>query len=143
MIRTRLIKEKKRKAREVTEIWMNTPITFPPVSSEDISDEPIIVEAELEGYLVRRVYVDAGASVEVMFEHCFENLSSAIKARRKFQSDGKIPPSLSLSLFLSNIKRFGLSWVLNLTAMQQEMSGGDLFMVVVSVFGDAGGFGVS
>ncbi|GJR42169.1 hypothetical protein Tco_1310272 [Tanacetum coccineum] len=66
MIRTRLIKEKKRKAREVTEIWMNTPITFPPVSSEDVSDEPIIVEAELEGYLVRRVYVDAGASVEVI-----------------------------------------------------------------------------
>ncbi|GJT50424.1 reverse transcriptase domain-containing protein [Tanacetum coccineum] len=34
-------------------------------------------------YLVRRIYVDGGASVEVMFEHCFENLSPAIKARLK------------------------------------------------------------
>nr|GEY94761.1 reverse transcriptase domain-containing protein [Tanacetum cinerariifolium] len=51
MIRTMSIKEKKRKAREVTEIWMNTPIHFPPVSSEDVSDEPIIVEVELKGYL--------------------------------------------------------------------------------------------
>ncbi|GKC09667.1 hypothetical protein Tco_1001277 [Tanacetum coccineum] len=39
-------------------------------SSEDISDEPLIVEAEVEGYLVRRIYVDEGSSVVVMFEHC-------------------------------------------------------------------------
>nr|GEU55925.1 hypothetical protein [Tanacetum cinerariifolium] len=53
------------------------------VSTEDVSDEPLIVEAEVEGYLVRRTYVDGGASVEVMFEHCFENLSPTIKARLK------------------------------------------------------------
>ncbi|GKB82276.1 reverse transcriptase domain-containing protein [Tanacetum coccineum] len=46
MIRTRSTKEKKRKAPEVTEVWMNTLITFPQVSSEDVSDEPLIVEAE-------------------------------------------------------------------------------------------------
>ncbi|GKE64372.1 reverse transcriptase domain-containing protein, partial [Tanacetum coccineum] len=40
-------------------------------------------KAEVAGYLVRRIYVDGGASVEVMFEHCFENLSPAIKARLK------------------------------------------------------------
>ncbi|GKB05468.1 hypothetical protein Tco_0833663 [Tanacetum coccineum] len=33
--------------------WMNVPITFPPVLAEDISEEPIIVKAEVEGYLVR------------------------------------------------------------------------------------------
>ncbi|GKA25130.1 reverse transcriptase domain-containing protein [Tanacetum coccineum] len=88
MIRVRTVKEKKRKAREVTEVWMNSPITFPPVSAEDISDEPIIIEAKVEGYLVRRVYVDEWASVDVMFEHCFENLSPSIKARlRETQID--------------------------------------------------------
>ncbi|GJR97854.1 reverse transcriptase domain-containing protein [Tanacetum coccineum] len=40
-------------------------------------------EGEVEGYLVRRVYMDEGASIEVMFEHCFENLSPLIKARLK------------------------------------------------------------
>ncbi|GKA17394.1 hypothetical protein Tco_0697231 [Tanacetum coccineum] len=74
------VKDKKRKVQEVTEAWMNTPITFPPIASEDISNEPLIVEAKVEGYLVRRIYVDEGSSIEVMFEHCFENLHPRIKA---------------------------------------------------------------
>ncbi|GJS89967.1 putative nucleotidyltransferase, ribonuclease H [Tanacetum coccineum] len=41
-------KEKKRKDREATEAWMNTPITFPGVISDDASDEPLIIEAEVE-----------------------------------------------------------------------------------------------
>ncbi|GJZ17534.1 reverse transcriptase domain-containing protein, partial [Tanacetum coccineum] len=48
--------------------------------TDDASDEPLIIEAEVEGYLVRRVYVDEGSSVEVMFEHCFENLPEKVRA---------------------------------------------------------------
>ncbi|GJW75052.1 hypothetical protein Tco_0134422 [Tanacetum coccineum] len=40
------------------------PITFPPVLADDLSDEPLIIEAEVEGYLVRRVFVDQGAVVQ-------------------------------------------------------------------------------
>ncbi|GJW63661.1 putative nucleotidyltransferase, ribonuclease H [Tanacetum coccineum] len=80
MVRILSSKEKKRKDREATEAWMNTPITFPGVISDDASDEPLIIEAEVEGYLVRRVYVDEGSSVEVMFEHCFENLPAKVRA---------------------------------------------------------------
>ncbi|GKA98717.1 hypothetical protein Tco_0826654, partial [Tanacetum coccineum] len=80
MVRTLSSKEKKRKDREATEAWMNAPITFPGVISDDASDEPLIIEAEVEGYLVRRVYVDEGSSVEVMFEHCFENLPPKVRA---------------------------------------------------------------
>ncbi|GKD85086.1 reverse transcriptase domain-containing protein [Tanacetum coccineum] len=83
MIGVRSLKDKKRKAREATKKWMNAPITFPLVSTKDVSDEPLIVEAKVEEYLVRRIYVDGGASVEVKFEHCFENLSLEIKARLK------------------------------------------------------------
>ncbi|GJW23187.1 reverse transcriptase domain-containing protein [Tanacetum coccineum] len=77
------LKEKKRKERKATKRWMNTHISFPLISEEDVSDEPLIVEAEVEGYLVRRVYVDGGASMEVMFEHYLENLNPGIKARLK------------------------------------------------------------
>nr|GEX54188.1 reverse transcriptase domain-containing protein [Tanacetum cinerariifolium] len=77
------IEEKKQKSREQVESWMNVPITFPQFSLEDVSNEPIIVEVEIEGYLVRRIYVDEGASVEVMFKHCFENLSPTINSRLK------------------------------------------------------------
>ncbi|GJS12856.1 reverse transcriptase domain-containing protein [Tanacetum coccineum] len=61
--------------------WMNAPITFPPVVANDVSNDPLIIEAEVEGYWVRRVFVDQGAAVQVMFEHCFDNLSPAIKSR--------------------------------------------------------------
>nr|GEW87957.1 reverse transcriptase domain-containing protein [Tanacetum cinerariifolium] len=74
--------ESKRKSRcSEEENWMNTPITFPLVLADDVSDEPLKIEAEVEGYLVRRVFVDHGAAVQVMFEHCFDNLPSSIKAR--------------------------------------------------------------
>nr|GEW13436.1 hypothetical protein [Tanacetum cinerariifolium] len=63
------------------EEWIDVPITFPSVSTDDVSDEPLIVEAKVEVYWIRRVFVDQGAAVQVMFEHCFDNLSSDIKAR--------------------------------------------------------------
>nr|GEZ74250.1 reverse transcriptase domain-containing protein [Tanacetum cinerariifolium] len=84
------------------------PMQLPPKKKNQnkyyASDEPLIIEAVMEGYLVRRVYVDQGASVEVMFEHCFENLSPVIRSRLRGTQmdlvgfargvDGlKIPPS--------------------------------------------------
>ncbi|GKC19486.1 reverse transcriptase domain-containing protein [Tanacetum coccineum] len=80
--------DKKRKSIERDESWMKVPILFPPLTVEDVSDEPLVIEAAMEGYLVRRVYIDQGASLEVMFEHCFKNLSPAIKSRlRSTQMD--------------------------------------------------------
>nr|GEV76468.1 reverse transcriptase domain-containing protein [Tanacetum cinerariifolium] len=58
------------------------------VEQEMTGPQPLIDETEVEGYLVRRVYVDEESSVEVMFEHCFENLKPRIKARlKKTQTD--------------------------------------------------------
>nr|GEZ01935.1 reverse transcriptase domain-containing protein [Tanacetum cinerariifolium] len=34
------------------EEWMSVPITFPPVMADDVSDGPLIVEAEVEGYWI-------------------------------------------------------------------------------------------
>nr|GEZ99528.1 reverse transcriptase domain-containing protein [Tanacetum cinerariifolium]GFA00039.1 reverse transcriptase domain-containing protein [Tanacetum cinerariifolium] len=82
------VKDNKRKVWETTESWMNIPISFWVISSEDVSKEPLIVKAEMEGYLVRWVYVDEGSSAEVMFKHYFENLIPKIKDRlRKTQTD--------------------------------------------------------
>ncbi|GJS31335.1 hypothetical protein Tco_0491955 [Tanacetum coccineum] len=65
---------KRKYQRSQEEYWMNTPITFPLIPANDVSDGPLIIEAEVEDYLVRRVFVDQGATVQVMFEHCFDNL---------------------------------------------------------------------
>ncbi|GKE30417.1 hypothetical protein Tco_1445801, partial [Tanacetum coccineum] len=56
--------DKRRKLVEKDESWMKVPSVFPPLPVEDVSDEPLIIEAVMEGYLVRRVYVDQGASLE-------------------------------------------------------------------------------
>ncbi|GKD68860.1 hypothetical protein Tco_1322950 [Tanacetum coccineum] len=60
---------------------MNVPITFPPISGYDASDEPLIVEADIKGYLIHRIFVDEGAAIQVMFEHYFNNLCLSIRAR--------------------------------------------------------------
>ncbi|GJZ98022.1 hypothetical protein Tco_0670475 [Tanacetum coccineum] len=73
---------RKRKSRmDKEEDWMNAPITFPSMYADDVSNEPLIIEAEVEGYLVRRVFVDQGAVVQVMVEHCFDSLSPSVRAR--------------------------------------------------------------
>nr|GEW71682.1 hypothetical protein [Tanacetum cinerariifolium] len=48
--------DRKRKSSERDESYMKAPIVFPPLLMEDASDEPLIIEAVMEGYLVRRVY---------------------------------------------------------------------------------------
>ncbi|GJY09252.1 reverse transcriptase domain-containing protein [Tanacetum coccineum] len=73
--------DRKRKTTKRDEEWMNIPITFPPVPAQDLSEEPLVVEAKVEGYLVRRIHIDEGASIEIMFEHCFNMLHPEIQAR--------------------------------------------------------------
>nr|GEW22577.1 reverse transcriptase domain-containing protein [Tanacetum cinerariifolium] len=71
MITGRSLKEKKRKVQEVTEKWMNTSITFPLVSTEDVSDKPLSMEVEVDGYLVRWIYVDGKDRLESIVGHTF------------------------------------------------------------------------
>ncbi|GJS14503.1 hypothetical protein Tco_0408975 [Tanacetum coccineum] len=46
--------DQKRKSMMIDENRMNVPIMFPPVLARDLSEEVIMVEAEVEGYLVQR-----------------------------------------------------------------------------------------
>ncbi|GJR67963.1 hypothetical protein Tco_0014028 [Tanacetum coccineum] len=47
---------RKRKSRVGDEEdWINIPITFPPILADDVSDEPLIVEAEIEVFLTELV----------------------------------------------------------------------------------------
>ncbi|GJV82601.1 hypothetical protein Tco_1522499 [Tanacetum coccineum] len=64
MVWERSDSRKRKSRRSQEEDWMNTPITYPPVLADDVFDDPLIIEAEVEGYLVRRVFVDQGFSGE-------------------------------------------------------------------------------
>ncbi|GKC82200.1 reverse transcriptase domain-containing protein [Tanacetum coccineum] len=73
---------RKRKTTMRDEGWMNVPITFLPVPARDLLEEPLVIEAEVEGYLVRRIHIDEGASIEIMFEHCFQLAASGNPKQR-------------------------------------------------------------
>ncbi|GJV10760.1 hypothetical protein Tco_1352301 [Tanacetum coccineum] len=50
---------------------------------EQLDRAPIILEGEIEGYHVRRIYVDGGSSSEIMYEHCFKSFELDIKSKLK------------------------------------------------------------
>ncbi|GJR88544.1 reverse transcriptase domain-containing protein [Tanacetum coccineum] len=54
-------------------------ISFPPLSEEDGTEGPMIIEVEMGGHFVHRVYIDGGASSEVLYEHCFVKLRKEIR----------------------------------------------------------------
>ncbi|GKC59369.1 hypothetical protein Tco_1086967 [Tanacetum coccineum] len=61
-----------KKQLEVEE-WMNVPISFPPISTDDVSDGLLIIEAKVEGYWVRRIFVDQGAAVQRIIDPRWED----------------------------------------------------------------------
>ncbi|GJS29807.1 hypothetical protein Tco_0490427 [Tanacetum coccineum] len=54
-------------------------MSFPPLSEEDGTEGPMIIEVEMGGHFVHRVYIDGGASSEVLYEHCFVKLRKEIR----------------------------------------------------------------
>ncbi|GJS38682.1 hypothetical protein Tco_0563725 [Tanacetum coccineum] len=44
-------------------------ITFPPLSANKGTEGPLVIEAEIGGHAVHRMYVDGGSSMKVLYEH--------------------------------------------------------------------------
>nr|GEW58955.1 reverse transcriptase domain-containing protein [Tanacetum cinerariifolium] len=51
-----------------------TVISFPPLGENDGTEGPMIIEAEIGGHFVHRMYVDVGSSSKILYEHCFNRL---------------------------------------------------------------------
>ncbi|GJS76801.1 reverse transcriptase domain-containing protein [Tanacetum coccineum] len=56
-----------------------TEITFPPLANSDGTEGPLVIEAEIGGHMIHRMYIDGGSSTEVLYEHCFNQLWPEIK----------------------------------------------------------------
>ncbi|GJV27864.1 hypothetical protein Tco_1384312 [Tanacetum coccineum] len=61
--------------------WMDNEISFPSVIGCQLVDSSIILDALIKGFQVWRIYAHGGSSLEVMYEHCFRNLGTEIKAK--------------------------------------------------------------
>ncbi|GJR93348.1 hypothetical protein Tco_0265522 [Tanacetum coccineum] len=46
---------------------------------EDGTEGPMIIEAEIGGHFVHRIYVDRGSSSEILYEHCFNRFRPEVK----------------------------------------------------------------
>ncbi|GJV01972.1 hypothetical protein Tco_0509741 [Tanacetum coccineum] len=54
-------------------------ISFPPLRDEDGTEGPMIIEAEIGGHFIHRIYVDGGSTLEILYEHCFNRLRPEVK----------------------------------------------------------------
>ncbi|GKB28899.1 reverse transcriptase domain-containing protein [Tanacetum coccineum] len=54
-------------------------ITFPSLTTSSGTEGPLVIEAEIGGHMIHRMYVDGGSSTEVLYEHCFNQLRPKIK----------------------------------------------------------------
>nr|GEZ89884.1 reverse transcriptase domain-containing protein [Tanacetum cinerariifolium] len=54
-------------------------ITFLPLANSHGTKGPLVIEAELGGHTIHRMYIDGGSSMEILYEHCFNWLWPNIK----------------------------------------------------------------
>ncbi|GKD73890.1 hypothetical protein Tco_1332172, partial [Tanacetum coccineum] len=56
-------------------------ISFPPLEEEDRTEGPMIIEAEMGGHFVHRMYVDGGSSSEILYEQCFNRFRPKVRSQ--------------------------------------------------------------
>ncbi|GJY52821.1 hypothetical protein Tco_0444485 [Tanacetum coccineum] len=56
--------------RKVTQSFEHvSKITFPSLTTSSGIEGPLVIEAEIGGHMIHRMYVDGGSSMEVLYEH--------------------------------------------------------------------------
>ncbi|GJT90901.1 reverse transcriptase domain-containing protein [Tanacetum coccineum] len=48
-------------------------------ANSDGTEGPLVIEAEIGRHMIHRMYIDGGSSMEVLYEHCFNQLRPEIK----------------------------------------------------------------
>nr|GEV50270.1 reverse transcriptase domain-containing protein [Tanacetum cinerariifolium] len=54
-------------------------IAFPPLAASNRTEGPLVIEAEMDGHMIHRIYIDGDSSMEILYEHCFNRLRPEIK----------------------------------------------------------------
>ncbi|GKA23182.1 hypothetical protein Tco_0709144 [Tanacetum coccineum] len=54
-------------------------ITFPSLTTSSETEGTLVIEEEIGGHMIHRMYVDGGSLTEVLYEHCFNRLRLEIK----------------------------------------------------------------
>nr|GEW04776.1 reverse transcriptase domain-containing protein [Tanacetum cinerariifolium] len=54
-------------------------MSFPSLGDDKGTERPMIIEADIGGHMVQRMYVDGGSASKILYEHCFNRLRSEIR----------------------------------------------------------------
>ncbi|GJX03785.1 hypothetical protein Tco_0189701 [Tanacetum coccineum] len=66
--------------QKITQSFSLSPkILFPPLGNEDGTEGPMIIESEIGGHFIHRIYVGGGSASEILYEHCFNRLRPEVK----------------------------------------------------------------
>ncbi|GKA61399.1 hypothetical protein Tco_0760806 [Tanacetum coccineum] len=69
-------------SQRITQSFSSNPeISFPTFGEEDGAEAPMVIEAEIGGHFIHRIYVDGGSASEILYEHCFNRLRSKVKSQ--------------------------------------------------------------
>nr|GEW11861.1 reverse transcriptase domain-containing protein [Tanacetum cinerariifolium] len=67
-------------------------IAFLPLAASSGTEGPLVIEVEMGGHMIHRMYVDGGSLMEILYEHCFNRLRPEIKSQM-------VPATTSLTGF--------------------------------------------
>nr|GEZ53122.1 reverse transcriptase domain-containing protein [Tanacetum cinerariifolium]GEZ53125.1 reverse transcriptase domain-containing protein [Tanacetum cinerariifolium] len=67
-------------------------IAFPQLTASNGTEGSLVIEAEMGGHVIHRMYIDDGSSMETLYEHCFNRLRPEIKGQM-------VPATTSLTGF--------------------------------------------
>nr|GEY99938.1 reverse transcriptase domain-containing protein [Tanacetum cinerariifolium] len=54
-------------------------IAFLQLAASNETEGPVVIEAEMGGHMIHRMYIDGGSSMKILYEHCFNRLRPEIK----------------------------------------------------------------
>ncbi|GKC77584.1 hypothetical protein Tco_1128358 [Tanacetum coccineum] len=73
--------QKVARKRIIQSFSLDPEISFPPLGNEDETEGPMIIEAEIRGHFIHRMYVDGGSASEILYEYCFSRLRPEVKSQ--------------------------------------------------------------
>ncbi|GJT64590.1 reverse transcriptase domain-containing protein [Tanacetum coccineum] len=56
-------------------------ISFPTLTADNAVVEPLTIEINAAGHDIHRMYIDGGASADILYEHCFQKLRPEVKSQ--------------------------------------------------------------
>ncbi|GJZ24661.1 reverse transcriptase domain-containing protein [Tanacetum coccineum] len=74
MIKAGKLSHRVAKQRITQSFSLELAISFPSLGEEDGTEGPMIIEAEMGGHFVHRMYVDGGSASKILYKHCFSRL---------------------------------------------------------------------